>query len=80
MDVIKKKTPILDPIDKYTYWFIPKFISLFKETGLILEWLFKMIIRYRITEQEKVVFIEILYNKEAVLAWDFTEIRRIKNK
>lgn len=39
-----------------------------------------MIIENGMTKQEKKVFIEILYNKEAILAWDFTKIKKVKKK
>ena len=39
-----------------------------------------MIIGDGLIEQEKEVLTKMLYNKEAVLAWDFTEIRKVKRK
>ena len=40
----------------------------------------KIIIRNGITEQEKEVFTEMLYNKKAVLAWNFAEMRKVKKE
>ena len=42
---MKKKIPIFDPTDKYTYWLIPKFTPIAKGVRLTLERLAKMIIR-----------------------------------
>lgn len=39
-----------------------------------------MIIRDDMTSQKKDILIEILYNWEAVLAWDFTKIGKVKKK
>lgn len=68
VNAIKKKVPILDPTDKYTYWLIPKFTSIVKKARFTPEQLGKMIIRDKITKQEKNVFTEMLYNRKAVLA------------
>ena len=40
----------------------------------------KMIIRDEMTELEKKVFIKILYNREVILARDFTKIQKVKKK
>ena len=78
LDTIKKKTSILDPTNKYTHWLIPKFIPLAKGARLIPKRLGKMIIGEGMTAQEKEVLTEILYNRKAVLAWDFIEMRKVK--
>lgn len=70
-NTIKRDSSIFDPTNKYTYWFIPKFTPVTKIFKLTSELLSKMIIVDRITEQEIKVFIKMLYNKEALLAWDF---------
>ena len=80
LNVIKKETPILDPTDKYTHCLIPKFTLIAKRARLTPEQLDKKIIRDRITEQEEEVFTEILYNREAVLAWDFMKIEKVKKE
>lgn len=41
---MKKEIFIFDFIDKYTYWLIPKYISIAKRTRFIPEQLAKMII------------------------------------
>ena len=78
VNAIKKEVPILDLTNKYTYWLIPKFIPIAKGARLTLKRLGKMIIGDRMIEQGKEVFTEMLYNREAVLAWDFTEMGKIK--
>ncbi len=68
MDAIKRKIPILDPTDKYTYWLIPKFTPIVKGAMLTPERKGKMIIGEGMTAQEKEVLTEMLYNREAILA------------
>ena len=80
LDAIKRETPILDPTDKYTHWLIPKFTPIAKGARLTPERLGKMIIGDGMTEQEKEVLTEMLYNREAVLAWDFTEMGKVKKE
>lgn len=80
MNIIKRETLILDLINKYTYWLVSKFTPIAKKVRLTPEKLGKMIFRDIITEQEKGVLTEMLYNKEVVLAWDFTEWEKLKKK
>ena len=39
-----------------------------------------MIMRNKMIGYEKKVFTEMLYDKKAVLAWDFTAIRKVKRE
>ena len=80
VNAIKKEIPILDPTDKYTHWLIPKFTPIAKGARLTPERLAKMIIGDGMTAQEKDVLTEMLYNREAVLAWDFTEMGKVKRE
>lgn len=65
LDAIKRETPILDPTDKYTHWLIPKSTPIAKGARLTPERLSKMVIGDGMTEQEKEVLTEMLYNREA---------------
>lgn len=80
MDAIKKETPILNLAEKYTYWLIPKFTSITKEARFTPKQLGKIVIREGMTAQEKEVFTKIFYNREAILAWNFTEMRKVKRE
>ena len=80
MDVIQKETSILDLTDKYTHWFIPKFTPIAKGARFTPEQFGKMIIGEGMTAQEKEVLIEMLYNRKAVLARDFTEMGKVKRE
>lgn len=77
---MKKEISILDPSDKYTHRLIPKFTSIAKGARLIFERLAKMIIGDSMTFQKKDILIEILYNWEIVLVWDFTKMRKVKKE
>lgn len=80
VNAIKKKIPILDPTDKYTHWLIPKFTPIVKRARLTPERLAKMIVGDVMTAQEKEVLTKMLYNREAVLAWDFTEMGKVNRE
>lgn len=80
VNAIKKKIPILDPTDKHTHWLIPKFTPIAKGARPTPERLAKMIVGDAMRSQEKEVLVKMLYSREAVLAWDFTEMGKIKNE
>ena len=79
-DAIKREIFILNPTDKYTHWLISKFTLIAKVARLTPEWLGKMIIKESMTAQEKEVLTKKLYNREAVLAWNFTEMGKVKRE
>ena len=66
-NAIKNEIFILNPMDKYTHWLIPKFTLIAKKARLIPERRAKMIIRDSMISQENDVLTEMLYNQEAVL-------------
>ena len=67
VNVMKKEIPILDLINKNTYWLISKFTLIAKGARLTPEQLVKITIGDSRTSQEKDVFIEMFYNREVVL-------------
>lgn len=75
---MKKEISILNPIDEYINWLIPKFISIAKRSSLISQQLAKIIISDSMTSQKIDWPTKILYNREIVLVWDFTEMSKIK--
>lgn len=79
-NAIKGETLILDSNDKYSQWLIPKFTPIAKGARLTPERLAKMIIGDGMTSEEKEVLTEMLYNREAVLAWDFSEMGKVKKE
>ncbi len=74
---MKKEIPILNPKDKYTHWLIPKFTPIAKRATLTKDRLIKMIIGEGMSPKEKYTLTEMLYNREVVLAWDFTELGKV---
>ncbi len=60
------------------HWLIRKFTLIAKGARLIFEQLDKIIIEDDIIKQEKEALIEMLYNKEVVLTYDFMEMRKDK--
>lgn len=51
-----------------------------KKARLTPEWQGNMIIRDDMTKQKKEVITKILYNRKNMLAWDFTEIKKVKRE
>ena len=56
---------------------IPKFLKIVRGSRLISERLAKMIVGDELISRQKEVLTEMLYNREAALAWDFSEINKI---
>lgn len=80
INAIKKETPILNSNNKYPQWLTPKFTPTARGARLTPERLAKMIIGDGMSTEEKDVLTELLYNREAVLAWDFSEIGKVKKE
>ena len=62
------------------HWLIPKFTPIAKRAILTPERLAKMIIGDGMTSQKKDLLTEMFYNREAILAWNFTEMKKVKKK
>ena len=60
-------------LGKYAGWIIPKFSSIKKGTRLTSERLKKLKLGDGLSDEEKDVFYEMLYNREAAVAFDFKE-------
>ena len=54
-------------------WLIPKFLNIPRGTRLISQCIAGLKIRIGITNQERKVIIEVLYNRDAGIAFDFME-------
>ncbi len=77
-NAIKNEVLIIDPTSQYSYWLISKFIPISKGARITPERLQRMIIEDGMTPQENDLLTEMLYNREAALAWDYTEMGKIK--
>lgn len=67
VNIMKKEILIFDPIDKYIYWFIPKFTFITKRAIFTPEWLTKMIIGDSMISQEKHLLIGYYITKKLYL-------------
>lgn len=67
-------------MDKCTHWLIFKFTLIVKRARFTPKQMSKMIIRDGMTEQEKEIFTEMLYNRKAILTWNFIKMRKVKRK
>ena len=60
-------------MDPKCRWLIPKFSDIVRGQRLILEWLEKLKIGENITDPKKEILLEVLFNQEAGIAFDFLE-------
>ena len=67
-----------DPNRPYKEWLIPKFSDIPRGSRLTPERLGKMIVGDELTIQERDMLTEMLYNREASLAWEFSEIGKVR--
>jgi hypothetical protein len=72
-----KKLDIAYEPGLYSEWLIPKFSDIERGSRLTKERVSKLIVGSDLTKQEKAVFTEILYNREKVLAFDFSHCGKI---
>lgn len=81
-EILKHEKPTLEigMQLKFSDWLIPKFSTLARGLRLEPERLQKMIVRNSMTLAEKNLFTEMLFNREAALACDFSEVGRVKRK
>ena len=75
---IKTKKLIQESNYKYSRWLISKFSIIAKRAKLTSKQIQKMAIGESLTVQEKPPLTKMIYNKEAALAKNFTEICEIK--
>jgi RNase H-like domain found in reverse transcriptase/Integrase zinc binding domain/Reverse transcriptase (RNA-dependent DNA polymerase) len=66
------------PPGKYDQWITPKFSAIARGARLTPERADRMIVGEDLTDKERDVMLEMLYNREAALAWDFSEIGKVK--
>ena len=64
--------------EKFPDWLIPKFSTIFKGSRLTPERLQRMTVGDSMTSAEKEVLTQMLYNREAALSWEFSEMGRVK--
>ena len=65
---------------KYNKWFTAKFLSIARGSRLTPERVERVVCGSIIIEREREVLLELLYKREAALAWDFAEIRRVRDE
>jgi hypothetical protein len=67
-----------EPVGEYSKWLIPKFSSIERGSRLTEERASQLIIGKELTKEEKALFIEMLYCREKVLAFDFSHCGKIR--
>ncbi len=72
------ETTSLSWYGKYSQWLIPKFSDIEEGSHLMLEHIEKLQIESDIIEQERDLFLMILFNQKVVLAWDFSYLGKVK--
>jgi hypothetical protein len=63
----------------YGHWLVPKFSTLAKGTRLTDERVSLIQIGIDLLPREKDLLMQVLYDREAVLSWDFSEIGKIRS-
>ncbi len=79
-NIIKKKKYFKNLIDQFAEFFIFKFFELTKKARLKSERIQKMQIENELLKREKELFLEMLFNREIALFWDFIEKDSIRSK
>jgi hypothetical protein len=67
-----------EPFEKYDYLLISKFSAISRKARLTPECFAKIKIREKLLKIEKDLLTEILYNRKAALAWDFTYYKKVR--
>ncbi len=65
--------------EKYDHWLFLKFFKIAQEFRLTLKWAKKMICNNALTLQEKNLLLKMLFNREVIIIWNFSEMGKIKN-
>ncbi len=79
-NIIKKKKYFKNLIDQFVEFFISKFSELAKETRLKSERIQRMQIENELLKRKKKLLLEMLFNRETALFWDFIEKDSIRSK
>ena len=77
-ETIAQETYVHDPESKYAKFLIPKFSKIAKGARLKPQRLAEMRIGSNLTPQERELLTEMLYNREAVLSWNFEEMGKVR--
>ncbi len=65
--------------EKYDHWLFFKFFKIAREFRLTLKRAKRMICNDALTLQEKNLLLKMLFNREAIMIWNFSEMRKIKD-
>ncbi len=65
--------------EKYDHWLFFKFFKIAWEFRLTSKWAKRMICNDALTLQEKNLLLKMLFNKKAIMIWNFSEMRKIKD-
>jgi len=74
-----KANDILCELGLYSEWITPKFSDIRKGTRLTDERIKDLIVGDSLWLKEKEVFLEMLYNQEKAIAFDFSHIRKVRS-
>jgi hypothetical protein len=79
-NIIKKKKYFKDFTNQFAEFLISKFSELTKEARLKLERIQRMQIKNELLKREKEFFLEMLFNREIALFWNFIEKDSVRSK
>ena len=73
-----KASDVPSRLGRYSDWITPKFSDIQKGSRLIEERIKDLIVGDSLWPKERELFLEVLYNREKALAFDFTDIGKVK--
>ncbi len=65
--------------EKYDHWLFFKFFKIAQEFRLTSKQVKRMRCNDALTLQEKNLLLKMLFNREVIMIWDFSEMKKIKN-
>jgi hypothetical protein len=80
VEILKRSDVYHEPTGVYSKWLILKFSDIERGSRLTEERISKLVIGSGLTKEEKALFIEMLYNREKVLAFDFSHCGRVRRE
>jgi hypothetical protein len=78
VEISKRSDVYHEPMGKYSKWLIPKFSDIERGSRLTEERISKLKMGTGLTKEERELFVEMLYNREKALAFDFSHCGMVR--
>src|SRR5580700_9403776 len=80
VEISKRSDVYNEPTGKYSKWLIPKFSDIERGSRLTEERISKLKVGTGLTKEERELFVEMLYNREKALAFDFSHCGMVRRE